>query len=139
MGTRVVFDTNVLISSLGWDAKPESCLERSLYGSDEGYISPDLVDELERVLEYPHLDITAEEADSFVEVILASFHLVDPRVDFEVIEADPDDDAVLECAVAADAAYIVSGDSHLQDLDSFRTIDIVSPAAFLSAHEPETG
>lgn len=42
---------------------------------------------------------------------------------------------VLECAVAADADYIISGDSHLQELESFREINIVSPAVFLEEHE----
>ena len=135
MGSRIVFDTNVLISSVGWDAKPEICLERALYGPDEGYISPDLLDELKRVLEYPHLDITEQEGESFVEIILASFHMIVPQIDLEVIEDDPDDDMVLECAVAADASYIISGDSHLQGLESFREINIVSPAVFLEEHE----
>ena len=46
MGPKVVFDTNVLISALGWDAKPERCLEQVFHGSVAGYLSPALLDEL---------------------------------------------------------------------------------------------
>lgn len=131
MGTRVVLDTNVLISALGWDAKPEACLEQVLHGEVAGYISPDLVDELQRVMDYPRFAFTDDEKQSFLEVVLASFHLVEPGVDLSVVADDPDDDMVLECAVTADADYIISGDSHLQDLNTYRDIDIVSPAEFL--------
>jgi predicted nucleic acid-binding protein len=40
---------------------------------------------------------------------------------------DPDDDAVLACAVAAEADYIVSADPHLLTLEWFRNIPIVTP------------
>lgn len=136
MGTRVVFDTNVLISALGWDAKPETCLEQVLHGPMAGYISPAMLDELQRVMDYPRFEFTDDEKQSFVEIVLASFHVVEPGIDLAVVEDDPDDDRVLECAVAGGVNYIVSGDSHLQDLASFRDVDIVSPAAFLDAHVP---
>jgi len=42
---------------------------------------------------------------------------------------DPDDDAVLGCALAAGADVIVSGDQHLLNLKHYRGIDIVTPAA----------
>jgi hypothetical protein len=45
-----------------------------------------------------------------------------------VVRADPDDDAVLACALAADAELIVSGDSHLLDLRKFRSIRILTAA-----------
>lgn len=131
MGPRVIFDTNVLISALGWDAKPETCLEEVLHGQAEGYISPAMLDELTRVMDYPRFEFTDDEKRSFLEIVLASFHVVEPGISLEVVEDDPDDDMVLECAVAADADYIVSGDSHLLELNAYEGIDIVSPAAFL--------
>jgi len=135
MGPNVVFDTNVLISALGWDAKPERCLEQVFHGSVVGYISPALVNELRRVMDYPRFEFTEEERDSFLEIVLASFHLVEPGIDLEAVADDPDDDMVLECAVASDADYIVSGDSHLLELDAYRRIEIVSPATFMDIRD----
>jgi predicted nucleic acid-binding protein len=45
---------------------------------------------------------------------------------------DPDDEMILECALAAEADYIVSGDKkYLLPLRQFRGIPIVSPLDFL--------
>ncbi len=45
---------------------------------------------------------------------------------------DPNDDMVLECALAAGAQCIVTGDKDLLVLDPFRGIRVVSPADFLT-------
>lgn len=137
MGTRIVFDTNVLISALGWDGKPETCLEQALHGPVDGYISPAMLEELRRVMDYPRFEFTEAEQRSFVAIILASFHVVEPGISLEVIEADPEDDKILECAVTGQVDYIVSGDTHLLDLDVYRGIPILSPAEYLevSPHE----
>jgi predicted nucleic acid-binding protein len=57
--------------------------------------------------------------------------VVEPRVALQVINADPDDDRILECAVAGGADLIVSGDQHLTRLKNFEGIGIVRPAYFL--------
>jgi uncharacterized protein len=44
---------------------------------------------------------------------------------------DPDDAAVLACALAAQADLIVSGDTDLQTLGHYQDIPIVSPAECL--------
>ena len=50
------------------------------------------------------------------------------------IKADPTDDRILECALAASAAAIVSGDSHLLALGIFRGIPILTPAECLEKY-----
>jgi len=42
-----------------------------------------------------------------------------------VIEDDPDDNRVLECAIKGRADYIVTGDRHLLRLGSYEAIAIV--------------
>jgi predicted nucleic acid-binding protein len=49
----------------------------------------------------------------------------------EIIEDDPQDNKFIECAVAANAQYIISGDKHLRALKSFGNIKILSPSEFL--------
>jgi hypothetical protein len=66
--------------------------------------------------------------------------MVYPSQRFQVIKADPTDDRVLECAVAAQADVIISGDAHLLTLGEFQGIGILDPAAFLAELEgPITG
>ena len=52
-------------------------------------------------------------------------------MDLEAIEDDPDDDKILECAVAGNADYIISGDSHLLDIGEYRDIRVLNPDQFL--------
>ena len=54
---------------------------------------------------------------------------------------DPDDDRILECAVAAGAQLLVSGDKHLLRLGAFEDVRIVSVAECLErfAAGPEPG
>jgi predicted nucleic acid-binding protein len=48
---------------------------------------------------------------------------------------DEADNRILECAVAGNADFIVSGDRHLLSLKEFRDIPIVRAAEFLSRLE----
>ena len=57
--------------------------------------------------------------------------VVAPSKDIAEIEADPDDDMFLECASAANADYLISGNTPLLDLGSFRGIPVLSPDEFL--------
>ena len=49
-----------------------------------------------------------------------------------VILDDPEVDAVLSCALSAQAEVIVSGDSHLLSLKSYRGIDILTAPKLLA-------
>jgi putative PIN family toxin of toxin-antitoxin system len=62
--------------------------------------------------------------------------LVAPPATPLVVVADPDDDAVLACAVAANADAIVSGDRHLLTLGSYQGIPILTATAMLARLPP---
>jgi predicted nucleic acid-binding protein len=49
-----------------------------------------------------------------------------------VILVDPDDNAVLACALSAEVEVIVSGDSDLLNLKEHKEIRILTAAAFLA-------
>jgi predicted nucleic acid-binding protein len=49
----------------------------------------------------------------------------------DVIKDDLTDNIILACAVEGGADFIISGDSHLLGLESFKEIEIVAPATFL--------
>ena len=71
-----------------------------------------------------------EDVQQEVETIRYFAEFVEPDHDIPAVEADPDEDKFLEAAVAGNVDYIVSGDRHLLDLNSFRDIDIVGPRTF---------
>lgn len=49
-----------------------------------------------------------------------------------VVEPDWADNRVLECAVAGEASYIITGDAHLLQLKEYRGIVILTPVEFLT-------
>jgi putative PIN family toxin of toxin-antitoxin system len=129
---RVVADTNILVSALQFGGKPKQLLDLAVDGQIELAISEAIIAETLRVLR-DKFERTADwltEAERQLRVIA---RLVEPTEDIKAIDADPSDDRILECAVAAGAEVIVSGDTHLLDLETFRGMPIERVAEFLRA------
>ena len=70
--TTVVFDTNVLVSALGWDEKPEQCLLFGFRDGVEMIVSPPMATELWRVLTYDHLPFSDSERIAFYHLVFVS-------------------------------------------------------------------
>jgi uncharacterized protein len=128
--TRAVLDTNTWVSGLGWGGPPGEVVEAALAGRFEVVTSPALLDELRRVLAYPKLAAIFGGADEIVELIALASHVVRPTMTRDLVR-DPDDNRVLEAAIAAGADVIVTGDTDLLDLQIIEGTRIVTPADFL--------
>jgi len=129
---RAVLDTNVLISSVIATGVPHEIVVKGFSSEYQIVVSVATLTEFrDTLLKYPekfHMD--EEDVQQEVETIRYFAEFVDPDEEITAVEDDPDDDKFLEAAVAGNVDYIVSGDRHLLDLDSFRGIDIVEPRAF---------
>lgn len=130
MKPRVVLDTNVFISAILYGGNPRKVVNLAVTEAIEVYISLELLEELGRVLR-EKFTLGSIEIEKIISEIKDFAEIITPRVHLRVIKKDPSDNKVLECAVAAKATFIVSGDKHLLNLGSFRGIQIVSPADFL--------
>ncbi len=51
-----------------------------------------------------------------------------------IAKNDPDDDKFIECAVALNSKYIISGDNALRDIEDYMGIKIQSPKQFLDEY-----
>lgn len=129
---RVVLDTNVLLSALAFPGgKPDHVLQRVRRGEVELFLSEFILAELERILR-DKFRFTKRQTDERVAAIRRMATLVDPAERITLVTAKDDDNRILECAVAAHADYLVTGDKeHLLPLRSIGTSQIVTPAAFL--------
>lgn len=128
-----VFDTNVVFSGVAWKGKPFRCLELARAGVVDGATCRELLDELAEKLQ-TKLSFSAEQSLQTVADLLTFLRVVPITGQLKAVPADPDDDKVVECAVAAGATHIVTGDRrHLLPLGSFQGIPIVRPADFLIA------
>lgn len=131
MRPRIVLDTNILISAFGWRGAPFDVLRRAFEEEFQLLISPALIGELQRVLNYPKFRFSDDDIAKFLITITEGAELVLPEIKIDVITADPDDNRILECAVAGCANFIVSGDPHLKELKKFQEIPILRPSEFL--------
>lgn len=134
---RIVLDTNVLVSvTITSDRPPDQIYQAWQNGELLICSSPALVNELRNVLDRPRIRkyqwMTEEQVDKLIALLSTTAVMGSGEKVVEVIEEDPDDDYVLSAAIETDADYIVSGDQHLLDLDSYRTTEIVTPSEYVS-------
>lgn len=135
MSVRVVLDSNVIISGFLFGGPPARILKYALSGSVRCFTSLSILDEVRDVLQRPKFGLSPDQALGLIEELHALCDVVTPGRRIRAVPADPDDNAILECAVAAKADLVVSGDSHLLGLQKFRRIRIVTPTAALQEIE----
>lgn len=134
---KVVFDTNVVASASFWRGKPFDCLAAWALGQCQAVVTPQLLAEYHETIEELEARYPGKRRVAWVESLTASADLVFPTECARGATPDPDDEMVLECALAAEAEFIVSGDKrHLLALGEFRGTRIVSSAAFLKLIGP---
>ena len=131
---KVVFDTNVLVSALVFPGgRGEEALQRILEERDELLLSPAIVDELLGVLARKFARDAEELAR--VAVFLGEIAtLVKPTRRVRVLKDAPDN-RILECAVAAGAGSIVTGDRALLALREYAGVRILRLNEYLDAAE----
>ncbi|MGH9396898.1 MAG: putative toxin-antitoxin system toxin component, PIN family [Terriglobia bacterium] len=130
-------DTNVIVSALVFGGVPRQVLDLAVTGVRSFYLSAPIQVEVERILE-EKFGWSSEEIHIRTRTLWNLGTQVKPEVSLAVVTDDPDDDRILECAVAAEADAIISGDRHLLRLGSFQLIPIQSPRQFLDRKAWET-
>jgi putative PIN family toxin of toxin-antitoxin system len=96
----------------------------------ELFTSAVLLEELEDVLSREKFAVRLESANVTAHELVLGYAALATIVEAEFIEpvilADPDDNAVLACALAAQCEVITSGDSHLLDLKQYKEVRILT-------------
>lgn len=129
---RLVLDTNVVVSALLWDGTPERLIDLAGEGTVELVTSQALLAELAGLLNRPKLAAKLARDGQSAEEIVARYTELANVIEAPAVEEarlrDPDDAAVLACAIAAQAEAIVSGDKDLRSLGTYQEIPVLSPA-----------
>jgi putative PIN family toxin of toxin-antitoxin system len=132
---KVVFDTNVWVSIFLEDILYDEFLQ--VKQNLTIYVSKDTTLELSRVLLYPKIARVLEKngirKKDVLRVITVDSKLVEPKIKLQVLKEDTEDNKVLECALAARADFIVSGDKHLLELGKFKKTRILTPRDFFDS------
>jgi uncharacterized protein len=127
----VVFDTNILFSAAGWRGNPFQCVEQARAGKVEAVTCVELMEELAEKLELK-LGFSTEQSAETLADYLGFLRVVNIPKALNAVPRDPDDNAVLECAIESKAEFVVSGDTDLLELKNFHGIEIVRAREFLS-------
>ena len=130
---RAVADTNVYISALNFGGTAEEVLTRARAGALELVTSPSILTEVEGVLirKFHWSGSRAREATALIREFTRVVH---PETPVRIVTEDEPDNRILECALAAEAEVIISGDTHLHQLRVFQGIPIMGPREFLERH-----
>ncbi|MFQ6072670.1 MAG: putative toxin-antitoxin system toxin component, PIN family [Methanosarcinales archaeon] len=137
---RVVLDTNIKVSAIGWKGNPRKILQLGIDGKITLLESLETLNELQEVLYRDKFDfIPSDKKLSILRILVELSEIIKPEIKLEVIKDDPDDNKFLECAIAGNANYLISGDKHLLKLKYFRGIKILSAKEFLDLIEAIVG
>jgi putative PIN family toxin of toxin-antitoxin system len=106
---RIVLDTNIVVSAA---LRPYG-LQRTVFllaltKPARMYVSQEILVEYSNVLGRPALRITKGRQQQLLQLVRNRAHLVHPRYKLEVT-SDPGDNKFLECADAARADYLITG------------------------------
>lgn len=137
--TRSVIDTNILVRAA---ITPFGAIAPIIVRLREGKFtliySQSLLGELIETLERPRIqrkyDIPEESNKNFVAILIQYGERVEPDRKVDVCR-DPDDNHVIEVALAGKAELVVTGDEDLLVLQQFETVKFITPGEFLAILE----
>ena len=128
---RVVIDTNIFISSF-FGGNPRKVIDLWKSGQITLCLSRPIVDEYVDVLRRMGLQ-NERELEELLSLFAHGFHVLftTKTPNLKVVKKDRDDNKFIECAVALNSKFIISGDKALQEIKNYMGIKIQSPKQFL--------
>lgn len=124
---RLVVDTNSIIQSLPRKSRYHTLWVSLFDGINQLCVSNEILEEYEEIIARK---TTSNLASNVVRAILNNPYtlFISPYFRFKLIESDPDDNKFVDCAVVANAKFIVTSDRHFEILKKidFPKVDIIS-------------
>ena len=129
---RAVPDANVIVSGLNYSGSEAQVLELAALGRFEMVLSENILAEVFRTLMYKFDWSHSGAIDALVELRDGAV-IVEPPPFVSAVPGDHADNRILECAVFAEADYLVTGDRrHLLPLEEYEGVKIVRAPTLLS-------
>lgn len=126
----VVFDTNVLIAAIITEGVCSKLLHRARSREFSLVSGPFIMAEIQRTLTKKFRLSHNETASAIEPISEAIRQIIKHDIKITGICRNADDDNVLACALAAKAAYLVTGDADLLAVKNFRGVKIITPRDF---------
>jgi putative PIN family toxin of toxin-antitoxin system len=136
----VVIDTSTLISGLLWTGLPHRLIELAEARQITLCATEEMLVELREVVSRPKFATKVRDrltsVEEIMQSILALVALYPVLPSSGLVQADPGDDKIVACALAAGAEYLISSDEHLLDLKSVGDVRILTAREFLAERFP---
>jgi len=129
---KIALDTDVFISAFLFKGETNNLVSLWKTGKIKILISKEVLKEYIKVLSYPKFKLSKKEITYLIEEEFLPFvEICKPKLKFDFIKDDPEDNKFLDLAYEGKVDYIISGDKHLLELKRFKKIKIVSVREFL--------
>ena len=133
---NIILDTNVFMVSLASRSKYHLIYQSLLNNIYNLYLSNEILTEYDEVISerlgYEATDLKLKEL-----LNLKNVHKIEPFYNWQLIEADPDDNKFADCAIAISADYLVTNDGHFNILKGipFPPVNIIKAEDFITILE----
>ena len=127
---RAVLDTNVVMSAIFFGGSPLKIVRAAFAKKIELVATRAVISEYREVAERLGSEFSTVNYRRPLAILESKLKLVRPGSVSEPICRDPDDDAIIACALGGRAKIICSGDDDLLSINGVRGLEILRPAEF---------
>lgn len=136
---KVLIDTNILISALLRDGKPEAVILWIMAHTEwEWFVSPTIMDEYRAVLQRKKFGFAPAFAQQWIDLLDESTVLCEPDISVN-FPRDRKDAKFLECAQFIKADLLITGDRDFSEAQSLTDTIIISPSNFAKLFMEQLG
>lgn len=113
---NIVLDTNCLLSSISKKSKSYIVWKKLQEGTYNLCVTTEILNEYHEIIEQQTTPELAQNVIMFL-LSLDNVKLIQTYYRFQLIQYDKDDNKFVDCAIAANATFIVTDDNHFKELD----------------------
>jgi uncharacterized protein len=130
---RVVIDTNLLLTCFSTRSKTHWLWQAFQKQQFELCVTTEILDEYAEIFERKYI---FDAAELILDILIESPNVVFIKEYFfwELIKTDPDDNKFVDCALMANADFIITEDNHFRALKTipFPKVEVISLSEFAS-------
>jgi len=131
---KVILDTNVFVSGVFFSGPPYAILDAWRHELVQIVISPEILEEYQRVGEELATDFLEVDIVPILELLSVKAMVIKAPPLPEPVCAHPEDDKFLACAIAGKTKTIISGDKALRKVSGYCGIEVLSPREFVEKY-----
>ena len=126
---NIVIDTNVIISGIFFGGYPRKILETVADKQISAYATTEIINEYYEIIDEMIKRKQGRINNSVLSQLVSKLKIIQSSSSINICR-DPDDNKFIECAIDANALYIISGDKDLLDIQKFNNIQIFNTKFF---------